>query len=84
MKGSNIPDGEGKQGDMQLMRGIISVTMQEMKLSSKNGSPQRGERKLPKSEKKKIENVQGYLKKKYHIKKYILRQAMSIYLAVSR
>lgn len=64
LKGSNIPDGEGKQGDMQLMRGIISVTMQEMKLSSKNGSPQRGERKLPKSEKKKIQNVQGYFKKR--------------------
>lgn len=41
---------------MQLMRGITSETMQEMKLSSKNGSLQRGE-KLSKSEKKRMHKV---------------------------
>lgn len=30
LKGCNIPDGEGKQGIMQLMRGIMSKTMQEI------------------------------------------------------
>lgn len=56
MKGSNIPDGEGKQGNIQLMRGITSKTMKETKLSSKNGLLHRGEGKLPKSEKKKSEH----------------------------
>lgn len=58
--GRNIPDGEGKQEDIQLMRGITLETKQEEKLRSKNGSLQGGERKLAKSEIN-LEEVQGDL-----------------------
>jgi len=52
----NIPDGEGKQEDIQLFSGITSEAMQGKKLRSKSGSLQGGERKL--AEIKNLEQVQ--------------------------
>lgn len=64
LEGRNIPDGEGKQEDIQLMRSITLETMQEEKMRNKNGSLQGGERKLAKSEINNLEEVQGDLWKR--------------------